>query len=63
MERSLTIDRPVMGVRSRVDRDGGIDKVAICVIVADSLLGKLAGGASHAVVMAFDARRSVENRA
>jgi hypothetical protein len=31
--------------------------------VADSLLGKLACGASHAVVMAFDARGCVENRA
>jgi hypothetical protein len=31
--------------------------------VTDSLFGKLAGSAGHAVVMAFDARRPIENRA
>src|ERR1700722_15270693 len=50
------------GVRSAVNRDRRIDKVAVHVIVTDSLFRKLAGRARHPVVMAFDARRRVENR-
>ena len=49
-------------IRTPIDRDGGIDKVAVCVRVAEALFSKLAGRTSDSVVMAFDARCSVENR-
>jgi hypothetical protein len=49
-------------VRSLVDRDRGIHKVAIRIAVAHALFGKLTGRAGNAVVMALDACRRVENR-
>src|SRR5215467_13551836 len=38
-----------------VDRDGGVDKIAVRIGVADAQLGELAGTAADRVLMAVDA--------
>jgi hypothetical protein len=48
--------------RSIIDRDGWIDKIAVCIVVADAQLGELAGTTAHRVLMTVDASPRMENR-
>jgi hypothetical protein len=58
MERSLTMERPVIVFAPSLTVIVGLTKLRFCILVTDALFGKLAGRASHAVVMALKRTRS-----
>ena len=44
-----------------VDRDGGVDKIAVRILVADAELGELAGSAADRVLMAVGASPRIKD--